>query len=50
MRPAELRMMLETYGMEISEITGVTYNPLADSWKLSADLAVNYMAFAVKGE
>ncbi len=49
-RPAELRMMLETYGMEISEFTGVTYNPLADSWKLSRDLAVNYMAFAVKGE
>lgn len=48
-RPAELRMMLETYGMEIRDVTGVTYNPLADSWKLSADLAVNYMAFAVKG-
>lgn len=48
-RPAELRMMLETYGMEISDFTGVTYNPLTDSWKLSRDLAVNYMAFAVKG-
>ncbi len=48
-RPTELRMMLETHGMEFQDFTGVTYNPLADSWKLSRDLAVNYMAFAVKG-
>ena len=28
--------------------TGVTYNPLADSWRLSPDMDVNYMIAAEK--
>ena len=29
-------------------MTGVSFNPLADSWRETADLAVNYMGYARK--
>jgi 2-polyprenyl-3-methyl-5-hydroxy-6-metoxy-1,4-benzoquinol methylase len=34
--------------MEIVEMAGVEYNPLAAGWRLSGDLDVNYMVFATK--
>ena len=30
------------------EIAGVSYNPLADRWSLTADLDVNYMVLALR--
>jgi 2-polyprenyl-6-hydroxyphenyl methylase / 3-demethylubiquinone-9 3-methyltransferase len=45
-RPSELAALLRRNRLRIEEIAGVTYNPLADSWALSTDLDVNYMAFA----
>jgi 2-polyprenyl-6-hydroxyphenyl methylase/3-demethylubiquinone-9 3-methyltransferase len=47
-RPSELRGGLEKAGVEITDIKGLVYNPLFDHWRLSGDLAVNYLAFAVK--
>jgi 2-polyprenyl-6-hydroxyphenyl methylase/3-demethylubiquinone-9 3-methyltransferase len=47
-RPSELAAGLEAAGVGIVELKGVQYNPLMDDWRLSRDLAVNYMAFAVK--
>ncbi len=47
-RPSELAAGLEAAGVAIAEFTGVQYNPLMDDWRLSRDLAVNYMAFAVR--
>jgi 2-polyprenyl-6-hydroxyphenyl methylase/3-demethylubiquinone-9 3-methyltransferase len=49
LRPSELAAELRANAMEVSELTGVSYNPLADSWRLSRDLGVNYMILAVKG-
>ena len=47
-RPSELARLLRAAGLTLEDISGVSYNPLTDSWQLSPDTAVNYMAFAVK--
>ena len=49
LRPSELTAHLRRAGLEVREMTGVTYNPLNAAWRLSRDLDVNYMVFAVKG-
>jgi len=43
---AELRQHLTASGLEVSDISGVVYNPLADEWRLSRDTDVNYMVLA----
>ena len=48
-RPSELAAGLRRAGLELTDLTGVAYNPLNDKWTLARDLDVNYMAFAVKG-
>lgn len=47
-RPSELAAHLRRAGLTVAEMTGVAYNPLSDAWRLSRDLEVNYMVFAVK--
>lgn len=44
--PEEIVAPLEASGMEVVERTGVTYNPIADTWKRSRDTDVNYMILA----
>ena len=47
-RPSELAAGLRPHGVDFAELTGVSYNPLADKWSLSPDLDVNYMAVAAR--
>lgn len=47
-RPSELAKGLRRHGLGIAELTGVSYNPLKDNFRLSRDLDVNYMAL-IKG-
>ena len=47
MRPSELARALGHGGLRIADITGVGYDLMGGEWRLSADVAVNYMAFAV---
>jgi len=47
-RPSELSAGLEGAGVRITELRGLTYNPVFDEWRLGRDLDVNYLAFAVK--
>jgi len=47
-KPSELVHGLEPYGMDITDITGMVYNPLKDTWSLSEDLNVNYLVSAIK--
>lgn len=47
-RPSELVKCLRDGGLRATELTGVAYNPLNDSWRLGKDSDVNYMVFAVK--
>ncbi|HMB10785.1 bifunctional 2-polyprenyl-6-hydroxyphenol methylase/3-demethylubiquinol 3-O-methyltransferase UbiG [Saliniramus sp.] len=44
--PRELEDAIRTGGLHPEETTGVVYNPLADSWSLARDTAVNYMVRA----
>src|SRR5436305_3983992 len=44
--PDELEIALELGGLRVIEQTGVIYNLLADRWRLSRDLDVNYMVLA----
>ncbi len=48
MRPSELAAALRRGGLRVEAFRGLVYSPLAGQWSLSRDLAVNYMAFAVR--
>lgn len=48
LRPSELAAHLRGTGLEIEAMTGAGYNPLDGRWRLTRDLDVNYMVFAVK--
>ncbi len=47
-RPSELARNLADAGATVTDITGVTYNPLEDDWRLGRDVSVNYMMTAVR--
>ena len=44
--PAEVTAPLQVAGLETDRPQGVSYNPLADAWRLSDDTKVNYMVVA----
>ncbi len=44
--PAELARMAREAGLDVGEITGMTYNPLSKAYKLEADTSVNYLMAA----
>ncbi|CAO3416094.1 bifunctional 2-polyprenyl-6-hydroxyphenol methylase/3-demethylubiquinol 3-O-methyltransferase UbiG [Azospirillum doebereinerae] len=47
LRPSELNAAVRAYGLAVRDLTGVTYNPLTDEFRLNArDLDVNYMGWA----
>ena len=49
-RPSEMAALLRGTGLEIKGLTGVTYSPFADEFRLNArDLDVNYMGWAERG-
>ena len=48
-RPAELGQWIRQAGLEIDQMTGLTYNPLTKSYKLvESDVSVNYLICARK--
>jgi 2-polyprenyl-6-hydroxyphenyl methylase/3-demethylubiquinone-9 3-methyltransferase len=47
-RPSELAAGLRRHDADVEDLTGVVYNPLSDSWRMSRDLGVNYLAFATR--
>jgi 2-polyprenyl-6-hydroxyphenyl methylase / 3-demethylubiquinone-9 3-methyltransferase len=50
LRPSELTAAVRAHGLDMRHLTGVTYNPLTDEFKLNArDLGVNYMGWAERG-
>jgi 2-polyprenyl-6-hydroxyphenyl methylase/3-demethylubiquinone-9 3-methyltransferase len=46
--PHELEGALKAAGLTVTDETGVIYNPLTDTWRLSPDMDVNYMVTAAK--
>jgi 2-polyprenyl-6-hydroxyphenyl methylase/3-demethylubiquinone-9 3-methyltransferase len=50
-RPAELGRWMRTAGLDLVDMTGLTYNPLSGVYRLDPrDLDVNYMVAAVRPE
>ncbi|MEM9441438.1 MAG: bifunctional 2-polyprenyl-6-hydroxyphenol methylase/3-demethylubiquinol 3-O-methyltransferase UbiG [Pseudomonadota bacterium] len=45
-RPSEAARGLRRGGLEIVDLTGVSYDPLRDRFHLTSDVSVNYMLFA----
>jgi len=49
LKPSELANYIRPYGLEFTDLQGMVYNPLNDTWTLSkTDLDVNYLGFAQK--
>ena len=44
LRPSELARLLRPHRAAVVDLVGVSYSPLADEWRISRDLDVNYMA------
>lgn len=47
-KPSQLARYIRNGGMQVRALTGMSFDPLRTEWKLGPDLAVNYLAFAVK--
>ncbi|PVB61559.1 bifunctional 2-polyprenyl-6-hydroxyphenol methylase/3-demethylubiquinol 3-O-methyltransferase UbiG [Labrenzia sp. 011] len=47
-KPEEIEAPLQKAGLKIIDRSGVSYNPLTDSWGQSRDMDVNYMLLAEK--
>ena len=47
-RPEELQAKLERFGIETIESVGVGYNPLTQGFRITDNLAVNYMSVVVR--
>lgn len=46
--PDEVTALIERNGMEVIDRTGVVFHPLADEWRKSRDMGINYMVLAAK--
>lgn len=47
-KPHELSGAIRLGGLEVTDTTGVVYNPLNDGWRIGRDTAVNYMLSAAR--
>lgn len=48
-KPSEMSGLLRGAGLDLVDITGVTYNPISDKWSAAPrDLDINYMVIAQK--
>ena len=47
-RPSELSRGLRRNGVDVLDISGLSFNPLSDEWRVSGDVSVNYILFAMK--
>ncbi|MTI42853.1 3-demethylubiquinone-9 3-methyltransferase [Roseibium hamelinense] len=45
-KPSEIEGPLEASGMQVIDRSGVSFNPLTDTWSQSKDMDVNYMLLA----
>lgn len=47
-RPSELESWIRHGGLELKELTGMSYNPFSKRYSLVSDLDVNYLAWATR--
>jgi len=48
LRPDEIEAPLRAAGLDVEAPQGVSFNPIADQWRLSGDTKVNYMMVATR--
>lgn len=48
-KPSELAQWCRAAGLEVTEITGISYNPLDKSYALGRDTSVNYLLASQRG-
>lgn len=46
--PDEVKALITRNGLVVTDQTGIVYHPLADEWRTSRDMAINYMVLAQK--
>ena len=44
--PEEIKAQLRRNGLSVTGQTGVVFHPLADEWRMSTDMGINYMVLA----
>ncbi|MGV8955449.1 MAG: bifunctional 2-polyprenyl-6-hydroxyphenol methylase/3-demethylubiquinol 3-O-methyltransferase UbiG [Cypionkella sp.] len=44
--PDEIKALITRNGLVVTDQTGIVYHPLADDWRKSRDMAINYMVMA----
>jgi 2-polyprenyl-6-hydroxyphenyl methylase/3-demethylubiquinone-9 3-methyltransferase len=49
-RPSELGNCCRAAGLQLQDITGMSYNPLTQEYKLGKDIDVNYMGYCLRDE
>ncbi len=49
-KPSELEAQARQAGLEVKHMTGLTYNPLFQNYKLGRDVDVNYMMYFTKDD
>lgn len=49
-RPAELARWARTAGLEVKDLTGMSYNPISRHYYLSQDVSVNYLVYTIKSD
>jgi 2-polyprenyl-6-hydroxyphenyl methylase/3-demethylubiquinone-9 3-methyltransferase len=47
-RPSELARWLRTSGLDVMDLTGLTYHPLTGRYALSRDVSINYLVHAMR--
>jgi 2-polyprenyl-6-hydroxyphenyl methylase/3-demethylubiquinone-9 3-methyltransferase len=48
LRPSELEQMARKAGLQLIDLRGITYHPIAKEYRLSNNVAVNYLACCIK--
>ena len=43
-RPSEMEAWARAAGLQLVDLTGMTYNPLTQEYRLGKDVSVNYLA------
>ena len=46
LKPSEIATWLRQHNLDLKDITGMTYNPLTEIYRLSTDVDVNYLVHA----
>jgi 2-polyprenyl-6-hydroxyphenyl methylase/3-demethylubiquinone-9 3-methyltransferase len=50
LKPSEFAAGLRHAGLTVTDVAGMTFNPLTGEWRRTTDVSINYLLFATKAE